>query len=651
VAPFTRVVAAIAGFTALAVWWTWPVAAALSSRIAHDPGDPILNTWILWWNTQAIPFTERWWNAPIMWPMPGAVALSEHLVGSSLITTPLQWAGASPIAAYNICLIASYALSAFFAYLLAYRLTGSRVAGVIAGLAFGYSPYRASQLAHIQVLSAQWMPLALLGLHAYVETGASRWLLLFGIAWLIQALSNGYYLLFFPILIVAWVIWFVEWQTAPRRGLAILTMWVIASLPLVPVLLTYRHVHERLGLVRDVSDTRNFSAVPMSFVQAAPLMRLWPAGAASNDELHLFTGVTVIALVVVGIALMINRRSRDLMSLTTRRALLFYLVMAVVMAILALGPGDRGDGSALVYRPYTWLLHLPGYSSLRVPARFWMLGTLCLSIAASLSVATLSTMLTTKRARAIAGAILIAALIGDGVTRSIPVAAAPARVNLPEISNAAVVELPLDNTHVSIDAMYRAMSHHHPLINGYSGHVPLHYAALSLALARGDASPLLFLARGRPLIVVVHDSSYRAMVEALPGVQRQGISSGGDIYVVPAQAEPPQTRTSTPLPADVHPLDDRRLAIDLRHSTPVSAIVISLKRRPTDLAERVLVEASDDGVTWREAWRGWTGGLVLEATLADPRVTAVEIPLAGVSARYLRVYPAASWMAAGLVVR
>ena len=50
-----------------------------------------------------MPFTERWWNPPMMWPMPGAMALSEHLVRPELVATPLQWAGVNPIAAYNIC--------------------------------------------------------------------------------------------------------------------------------------------------------------------------------------------------------------------------------------------------------------------------------------------------------------------------------------------------------------------------------------------------------------------------------------------------------------------------------------------------------------------------------------------------------------------
>ncbi len=47
---------------------------------------------------------------------------------------------------------------------------------------------------------------ALLALHQFVRHRTRGWL--FGIAWLLQALTNGYYLLFFPVLIALWLLWF-----------------------------------------------------------------------------------------------------------------------------------------------------------------------------------------------------------------------------------------------------------------------------------------------------------------------------------------------------------------------------------------------------------------------------------------------------------
>ena len=43
---------------------TFPLITALRTALPHDPGDPALNTWILWWNAHAVPYTARWWNAP-----------------------------------------------------------------------------------------------------------------------------------------------------------------------------------------------------------------------------------------------------------------------------------------------------------------------------------------------------------------------------------------------------------------------------------------------------------------------------------------------------------------------------------------------------------------------------------------------------------
>ena len=52
-----------------------------------------------------------------------------------------------------------------------------------------------------------------------------------------------------------------------------------------------------------------------------------------------------------------------------------------------------------------------------------------------------------------------------------------------------MIELPVDDTDVSVHAMYRSMFHRRPLVNGYSGYIPPHYRILALSLWRGDSSP------------------------------------------------------------------------------------------------------------------------------------------------------------------
>jgi hypothetical protein len=99
--------AVLALFCALSIVWTWPLGTQLASRIPHDPGDPVLNTYLLWWNATAVPLTAGWWNPPFFFPMRGALALSEHLAGLAPISSPVQWLGGNPVLAYNVSLLAS----------------------------------------------------------------------------------------------------------------------------------------------------------------------------------------------------------------------------------------------------------------------------------------------------------------------------------------------------------------------------------------------------------------------------------------------------------------------------------------------------------------------------------------------------------------
>ena len=76
----------------------------------------------------------------------------------------------------------------------------------------------------------------------------------------------------------------------------------------------------------------------------------------------------------------------------------------------------------------------------------------------------------------------------------------------------------------------------------------------------------------------------------------------------------------------------------------ISAIEFPLRNRYEDLAPRIRIEVSDDGVEWRERWFGWTGWLAMAATLEDPRHAPVRMPLTPTAARYVRIHPAPDWL-------
>ena len=195
------------------------VLAHLGDTIANDAGDPILTTTILHWVATHVPYTDAWYQFPIFYPSRDTLTFSEHLLGVSVIAAPIEWLTGSPVVAYNLTLVASFALSAAAMFALAWRLTGSVPASFIAGLAYGFNPYRISQLPHIQMEVLWYAPLAVLGLHAYLETGRRRWLALYGVCWMLQGAANGYALVFLSVLIGVWLLWFVvAARTMARPG-------------------------------------------------------------------------------------------------------------------------------------------------------------------------------------------------------------------------------------------------------------------------------------------------------------------------------------------------------------------------------------------------------------------------------------------------
>ena len=289
-------------YAVLTLALTYPLVGRLASALPSDLGDPLLNTWILWWNSTVLPFSEAWWHAPLFYPTADGAALTEHLVGISVFATPIIWVTGSPVVAYNVVFLLSFPLSGLTAYLLCHQLTGRRDAAWVAGLAYGFCPYRIDQLPHLQVLWSSWMPLALLGLHRYLAEPRRRWLALFGVSSLLQGLSNGYYLLYFPILIVGWLAWFLPPVHRWKRLAAVGAAWVVSVLPLAPVLWRYQQVHGRFGFVRPLEEVRSFRADVAGLISASELVNLWGfLDAFRRPEGQLFPGVAGVILVAVGL--------------------------------------------------------------------------------------------------------------------------------------------------------------------------------------------------------------------------------------------------------------------------------------------------------------------------------------------------------------
>jgi F5/8 type C domain len=312
---------------------TWPLVLHLGSLVANDLGDPLLNMRILAWNAGTLPLTERWWNMPQFFPAPGATAFSEHLLGLAPITTPLLLATGNPVLAYNVALFLSFPLSALAGHALGWSLTRRHDVAAIAGLAFAFAPYRMAQLAHVQVESSYWMPLALVGLVRYFGGDRRwRWLLLFAGAWLMQALTCGYYFFYLSVLVGLWLAWFVVGRK-PWADLArVVGVWAVAVAAIAPILYGYWRIQGMYGMRRWPNEIAGFSADVASLLKAAPALWIWGRlNVFDRPESELFPGLSILVLILGGAllggqAIAAGRRRLRIVPLLVVAAIVFLIV-------------------------------------------------------------------------------------------------------------------------------------------------------------------------------------------------------------------------------------------------------------------------------------------------------------------------------------
>jgi hypothetical protein len=325
---------------ALAVALTWPAAARLGS-MARDLGDPLLTTWILAWDVHALATTPfRLFDANMFHPRRGTLAYTEHLLGLVPFAGAARLAGADPVLAHNLVWLATFPLAGLTLFWLVRHLTGHAGAATLAAVLYAFSHFRFGQLSHIQVLSHQWLPLMLLGLHRAAQSGG-RWRdvgLATG-AFALQALSSGYQAVFAALAGTLFVVWLALPATRPPLGRLIARGAIgaaLVALVLVPVLLPYRFVHGEIGLTRDLREIALYAARPWSYL-AAPATNRWLGEATARFralEPPLWPGLALLALALAG-AVLAWRRPGAAPPRVARPRWLNALDLALAVAILA----------------------------------------------------------------------------------------------------------------------------------------------------------------------------------------------------------------------------------------------------------------------------------------------------------------------------
>src|SRR5436309_9769299 len=213
-APLTAGLALLAyGVIALALFPT--VVTHMTNAFAGDLGDTPSQAWILAWDVHALGTNpSHLYDANIFYPFHDVLAYQDSLLGLLPLAAPVLLLTGHAVLAYNLMFLLSFALCAWGAYLLARLLVGDTRAAFLAGLVYGFSPYRMVHLYHLNLLSGMWIPFALLCWER-VRRGRRRYWLGVGLFFALQALSALYYAAF---LAVALVVLLAVHLRRARRG-------------------------------------------------------------------------------------------------------------------------------------------------------------------------------------------------------------------------------------------------------------------------------------------------------------------------------------------------------------------------------------------------------------------------------------------------
>ena len=389
-------------FVGLVLLMFRPTPHTLAHTLSPDVGDPALLTWVLSWDVHGLLTAPlHVFDANIFWPHSLSLAYTDSMLGLAPVFGALRLFGAGDVLAYNLILLGLVLLAMAGTYSLTRWLGGRTDAAILAAIAFAFSGYTFVQIGHLALLLLGFFPIGFLLLFRVLEertTGRAVLLGLLNVAFLLGAL---YYAALWMVCVLAVVVGYViARRFRPGPGL-VRPLLVAGAISLVglPVLWPYY----------SLDQTREFIPDPglraVDIVAPAPGSYLYGGLAdeaktrVSPGEHVYFPGFGTLALGAFGFAVVVvlTARRRRASAVEPGREppgvradrlvyLWLLLVAAGVSVVLSLGPDVGG-----VTMPLALLRdHVPGFTTVRVAARFAVPGLLALAVLAAVGFAAIT---------------------------------------------------------------------------------------------------------------------------------------------------------------------------------------------------------------------------------------------------------------------
>lgn len=327
-------VVVLALFVLLAIVHTWPIASAPGRLGRNSQSDTKLNQWTMAWVAhQIVRDPVHLFDANIFYPERHTLAFSEHLFVQSMMVAPVQWVGGSPVLAYNLALLAGFALTGWATAVVIQRWTGSWLAGIMSGSLMAFNAMTLTRLPHIQMQHMEFFPFALLAFDRLLVTPRLKHALQLALWYVLQSLTSVYFLVFTAVALgVSALTRPGDWLGQRARVLLpwVLLAAVVATMALLPFLWPYLQARrEQEMFVRTLPEIASFSAHFTDYLATGGTIHnsTWSGRFFKSDGL--FPGVVGLGLTLVALVTKV--------AITDRRARMA-VAFGVAGFVLSFGP-------------------------------------------------------------------------------------------------------------------------------------------------------------------------------------------------------------------------------------------------------------------------------------------------------------------------
>ncbi len=485
--------------------------------------DTHLIAWVLSWDTHALTSAPlRLFEANILHPAHDTLAAAEHMLGYVPLFAPAYWLTGNPVFALNWTLWASFALSGAALYALLRHWGCSRAAAGLAGLVMIASPGKLDRAFMMQSIGWFYLPIAIIYFDRMIDRRRLGDAAAFGLLVGMQMLCSFYLAFIALCLLAAYALALAPWNAGPGGGFIQLLSRVavaatVAAIVFVPTALPY---------VSQISGGRIREHGQSDWLQTMT-HRTWAEYLYSPAVFDLpvlsqgyYLGLLPVLFAVAALALRVPDDP-----LRRRRA--FGVLLGLLLCgVLATGLDGNFEG---VWLPplYEWLLSLPGFASMRAPARFALGVVFATAVLAGLGLHAIQTRSRAGNAItavAVAAAVVLTWLDFGFLDRSFARLRLPTGSSVPPVYRALanlepgpVLEIPAGLERgirqQRVESLYVFLSTYHwqPILNGFTGYVPPSTAELMrIVQALPDRRALRALQRLSGVrYVVVHDDRLR----------------------------------------------------------------------------------------------------------------------------------------------